>query len=77
MHLLHMNTHSRAPERWSMWTAGLIGGAIGIVVMGTLWYRQTKTQTRQQIPKRLGLSRYGQRPARSHIQLFSHPARQI
>jgi hypothetical protein len=51
MHLLHMNSHYRAPERWNMWTAGLIGGAIGIVVMGTLWYMQTKTQTRQQRPK--------------------------
>jgi hypothetical protein len=77
MRLLPMNSHDHEPERWSMWTAGLIGGAVGLVVMGTLWYMQTKTQSRPQIPKRLGLSRQGQKPARSHIQLFSHPARQM
>lgn len=77
MRLLHINSHYYPePERWNMWTAGLVGGAIGMLVIGTLWYMQTKTQTRQQIPKRLGLSRHGQAPARSHIQLFSHPARQ-
>jgi hypothetical protein len=72
-----LNSQYYAPERWQTWTAGLIGGAVGLLVMGACWYMQTKAQSRPRIPQQRDVSRQGQAPARSHIQLFSHPARQL
>lgn len=68
----------KQPARWSPWSAGLFGGAIGMLVMAAFWYTQTKAPRRLQLqsPQRPDLSRHGQAPARSHIQLLAHPARQ-
>lgn len=77
LHRWHMNSIYREPERLRTWTIGLVGGAIGMLVVGALWYVRTQTRAQQQTPKRLGLSRHGQSPSRSHIQMSSHPARQV
>ena len=77
MRLGSLNHQYHAPERWHTWTAGLIGGAIGLLVMGACWYIQMKARSRSRVPQQRGVSRQGQAPARSHIQLFSHPARQL
>jgi hypothetical protein len=77
MRLGSLNHQYYAPERWSTWTAGLIGGAIGLLVMGACWYMGTKAQSRPRALQQPGVSRQGQAPARSHIQLFSHPARHM
>jgi hypothetical protein len=77
MRLGSLNSQYDAPDRWQTWTAGLIGGAIGLLVMGVCWYMQTKARSQPREPKQLDISRQGQAPARSHIQLFSHPARHM
>lgn len=77
MHLWNLHSHYNEPKWRNTWTAGLVGGAIGILIMGAFWYMQTKGRPRQRTPRQLGLGRHGQAPARSHIQLFSHPARQL
>jgi hypothetical protein len=66
----------REPTRWNSWTAGLVGGAIGMMVVGVLWYVRSQTRPLQQSPKQRGLQRHGQAPSRSHVQMASHPARQ-
>jgi hypothetical protein len=65
------------PDRRHTWTAGLLGGAIGLLVMGAFWYRQTKVGSRPHEPRPLGIGHQGQAPARSHIQLLAHPARHM
>jgi hypothetical protein len=70
-----LNHQYYTPDHWPTWAAGLIGGAIGLFVMGAFWYVQTKTGRQPRSPQQLDISRLGQAPARSHIQLFSHPAR--
>ena len=76
MYRWQMNRWYREPERRTPWTAGLVGGALGMMVVGALWYVQSRTRIPHQSPKRRGLQRHGQAPSRSHIQLASHPARQ-
>jgi hypothetical protein len=70
-----LNSQYYEPDHWSAWTAGLLGGAIGVLAMGVFWYVQTKTRRQPQAPLRPG--HQGQAPARSHIQLSSHPARHM
>lgn len=70
----HLNRSYREPERRNTWTTSLVGGAIGLVAVGVLWYMRKPTQSPSS--KRLGWSRHGQAPSRSHIQMDSHPARQ-
>jgi hypothetical protein len=69
-----LNRSYRDLERWNTWTTGLVVGAIGLVAVSALWYRRKPPQA----PSfdRLGWSRHGQAPSRSHIQMDSHPARQ-
>lgn len=76
MYRWQMNRWNRKPERWTPWTAGLVGGALGMMVVGALWYMRSRTQTLQQSPERRSLPQHGQAPSRSHIQMASHPARQ-
>jgi len=76
MYRWQINRWYREPERWTPWTAGLLGGALGMMVVGALWYVQSQTRSPQQSPKRRSLPQHGQAPSRSHIQLASHPARQ-
>jgi hypothetical protein len=71
-----LNSQYYEPDRWSAWSAGLLGGAIGVLVMGVFWYVQTKARGQSQALRQLHTGRQGQAPARSHIQLLSHPARQ-
>jgi hypothetical protein len=67
----------REPKRWNRWTAGLLGGAIGMMVVGALWYVRSQPRSLQQRPKQRALPRHGQAPSRSHVQMTSHPARQV
>ena len=76
MYRWQRNRWYREPERRTPWTAGLVGGALGVMVVGMLWYVQSRIRMTQQSPKRRGLQRHGQAPSRSHVQLASHPARQ-
>ena len=76
MYRWQMNRLYREPERWTPWTAGLVGGAIGMMVVGALWYVQSRPRMPLQSPERRGLQRHGQAPSRSHVELASHPARQ-
>jgi hypothetical protein len=62
--------------RSATWVAGLVGGAVGVLVMGAVWYLQTRAQTKPRTPRQLGWSRQGQAPSRAHIQLSSHVANQ-
>jgi hypothetical protein len=66
----------REPERWAPWTAGLLGGAIGMMAVGALWYVRRQTRLLQQNPRWRNVDQLGQAPSRSHVQLASHPARQ-
>lgn len=75
MRLGSLNNQYYAPERWNTWTACLLGGAVGLLAVGAFWYMQNQTQSRSRVPQSR-LSHQGQAPARSHIQLFSHQARQ-
>lgn len=72
MHRYH--PYDAQPERPSAWTAGLVGSAIGMLVMGVAWYLQTRAKARPLTPQQLGWSRQGQAPSRAHIQLSSHVA---
>jgi hypothetical protein len=74
-HWWHLNRPDRESEHWNAWTIGLVGGVIGLVVVGALWYMRKPTQSPSS--ERLGWSRHGQAPSRSHIQMDSHPARQV
>lgn len=76
MYRWQMNRWYREPERWTPWTAGLVGGALGMMVVGALWYVQSQTRPPRQGSERRSLPQHGQAPSRSHIQLASHPARQ-
>lgn len=76
MYQWNLNGHSAKPERWNRWAIGLLGGSIGALLMGALWWRQHSAQSTPQQLRSRDLRRLGQLPARSHIQLFSHPARQ-
>jgi len=66
----------REPKRWNSWTAGLLGGAIGMMAIGALWYVRSQPRSLQQRPQQRALPRHGQAPSRSHVQMASHPARQ-
>jgi hypothetical protein len=68
--------HDYANEPRREWTAGLIGGVVGMLIMGTLWRVLSNTRSKRQERQAQRLSYYGQAPNRSHIQLSSHPARQ-
>jgi hypothetical protein len=67
----------REPKRWNSWTAGLLGGAIGMMVVGALWYVRSQPRSLQKRPEQRALPRHGQAPSRSHVQMASHPARQV
>jgi hypothetical protein len=64
------------PKGWNNWTAGLLGGAIGMMVVGALWYVRSQPRSLQQRPQQRALPQHGQAPSRSHVQMASHPARQ-
>jgi hypothetical protein len=66
----------REPERWNNWTAGLLGGAIGMMVVGALWYVRSQPRSLPQSSRQRALPQHGQAPSRSHVQMASHPARQ-
>jgi len=74
-HWWHLNRSYREAEHWNARTIGLVGGVMGLVVVGALWYVRKHTQSLSS--ERLGWSRHGQAPSRSHIQMDSHPARQV
>ena len=76
MYRWQRNRSYREPEYWKPWTAGVVGGAIGMMVVGALWYVQSRPRMPLQSPERRSLQRHGQAPSRSHVQLASHPARQ-
>src|SRR5687768_17775053 len=52
MYRWQMNRSYREPERWTPWTAGLAGGALGIMLVGVLWYVQSRPRIWSQSPKR-------------------------
>ena len=56
----HYEPYSYPQSRSAMWTAGFVGGAVGMIVMGAVWYMQTRVKTKPQTPKQLGWSRLGQ-----------------
>jgi hypothetical protein len=74
--MLGWNTyrHYYEDEPRHEWTAGLIGGMVGMLIMGTVWMIMNNTRSKRQDRQAPRLS--GQAPHRSHIQLSSHPARQ-
>ena len=76
MRAWNLSSSYRKPKGLDAWTAGLIGGVLGILLMGALRYLKTRSTAGPRAPKQLDLGRHGQAPDRSHIQLFSHPARQ-
>jgi hypothetical protein len=79
MRLWMMNHHYPSddePARSATWTAGFVGGAVAILVMGAIWYLQTRVKAKPPAPRPGGWSRLGQAPSRSHIQLSAHVANQ-
>jgi hypothetical protein len=66
MPLRMMKRYDRHAARPQAWTAGLVGSAVGLLVMGAIWYIRSKAKARPQTPQALGWSR--------HIRLSSHPA---
>lgn len=76
MRLLDIPRPYRASNASEVWTAGLIGGVVGALLVSAFWYVQTQTRVSQQTTRQLGLGSQGQSPDRSHIQMSSHPARQ-
>lgn len=74
MPLRMINRYNHQAAQPQVWTAGLVGSAVGLLVMGAIWYIWNKAQARPQTPRALGWSRQGQAPSRSHIRLSSHPA---
>jgi len=66
----------RQPRYWTPLMTGLTGGALGMMIVGALWYVRRQSGLPQQSPKRRGLPQHGQAPSRTHVQLASHPARQ-
>jgi hypothetical protein len=71
----HLNRSYCGSEHWNAWTIGLVSGVIGLVAVGALWYMRKPTQSPSS--ERLGWSRHGQAPSQLHIQMDSHPARQV
>jgi hypothetical protein len=76
MYQWNLNGYAPHRERWSGWIMGLIGASVGALLMGVLWWLQRNTGGQVSPLQRRDVSQLGQPPARSHIQLFSHPARQ-
>jgi hypothetical protein len=70
------NGHYAESEPWNGWTVALLGGMVGMLLASAFWWLQSRAKPRPHQLKHLDLSRLGQAPARSHVQLSSHPARQ-
>jgi hypothetical protein len=58
------------------WTVALIGGALGMLAAGVWWWVRRGPASMPPDLRQSNLRHLGQAPARSHIQLFAHPARQ-
>jgi hypothetical protein len=65
------------PNGWTSWTAGLVGGALGMMVMGAVWYVRSQSRSRLHSRAQRESPQLGQAPSRSHVQMASHPARQL
>jgi hypothetical protein len=76
MYKWSLNGKHATITQWNGWTVALLGGAIGMLIAGMWWWLQGNTSTRPQQQQQRDWHRLGQAPSRSHIQLFSHPARQ-
>lgn len=76
MYQWNLNGHAARSGRWNGWVTGLLGASVGALLMGVLWWLQRSAGGKAPQLQRRDVSQLGQPPARSHIQLFSHPARQ-
>ena len=72
----NLNAPSAKTLRWGGWASALIGGVVGLLLASAFWGMQRHARGRPQPLQQRDLSRLGQAPSRSHIQLSTHPARQ-
>lgn len=70
-----MNGPSPATGRRNGWAMALLGGVTGMLLASAFWRMREQSRGRPQ-RQQADLRRLGQAPSRSHIQLWSHPARQ-
>jgi hypothetical protein len=72
----NLNARPAKTRQWGGWASALIGGVVGLLLASAFWGMQRYARSRPQPPQQRDLSRLGQAPSRSRIQLSTHPARQ-